>query len=74
MAQGKQTVTNQEIKDVMTESSDPAFTTSEIAAQFGLSVEGMRGRLEELAEKGEVLKKKPGPRTVLWWVREDQRD
>jgi hypothetical protein len=35
---------------------------------FGMTSEGIRGRLESLQEEGRIYKKKPTERTVIWWV------
>lgn len=72
--QGKETVTDREIIEIMRESSEPAFITSEVADMVGMTTEGARGRLEQLREEGLVYKKKPSSRTVLWWVYSDERE
>lgn len=66
--QGKQTVSDAEIVDTMEEHPDPAFITKELAEMFGMSTEGVRGRLAKLESEGAVHKKKPTKRTVIWWV------
>jgi len=72
MPQGKQTVSDEEILDSLLISEDPAFTTSELADMHGMTVEGMRGRLNSLAEENEIQQKKPGERSVIWWHPKDQ--
>lgn len=72
MPQGKQTVSDNEILVSMMESDDPAFTTSELAEQHGMTAEGMRNRLESLAKAGRIKSKKPGERSVIWWLESDQ--
>jgi response regulator of citrate/malate metabolism len=72
MAQGIQTVEDEEIITAMREHPDPAFTTFELAEEFDMSSEGMRHRLEQIREDGPVRKKKPTKRTVIWWVKWDQ--
>jgi predicted ArsR family transcriptional regulator len=72
MAQGEITVTDDEIIEGLRESKEPAFITKEIADIFDMSTEGMRGRLEKLKEEGRICKKKPSPRTVIWWLPESQ--
>jgi len=74
VTQGKRTVTDDEIVRTMREHSDPAFTTGELADIFEMTSEGVRGRLEDLHKEGRVYKKKPTPRTVIWWVEEDYSD
>lgn len=69
--QGKQTVTDNEIVETMNAHPDPAFTTGELAEMFGMTVEGIRHRLESLHDEGRIYRKKPTPRTVIWWVESD---
>ena len=72
--QGKQTVTDDEIIETIASHPDPAFTTSELAEIFDMSTEGVRGRLNKLAEEGKIAKKKPTTRTVIWWVHSDESE
>ena len=72
MVQGKQTVTDEEITEAMRQAHAPAFTTGELAEQLGMTTEGMRRRLKKLHDEGLVNCKKPGSRTVIWWVKGDQ--
>lgn len=72
--QGKQTVNDSEILEYMRSDSDPAYSTSELADQFGMSTEGMRVRLEDLRTEALIHKKKPTERTVLWWSHEDESE
>lgn len=72
MAQGKRTVSDDEIIESFLDSPDPAFTTSELAAMHGMTTEGMRNRLEELQKKAPINYKKPGSRSVIWWHQEDE--
>lgn len=71
VAQGKQTVTDDEIVETMAAHPDPAFTTGELGEVFGMSAEGIRGRLKDIDE---VKSKKPTSRTVLWWVCYDESE
>lgn len=72
--QGKQTVTDDEIIETMSSHPDPAFTTAELAEIFEMHAEGVRGRLNSLYESGEIARKKPTSRTVIWWVYSDESD
>jgi len=72
MAQGKRTVADDDIIRAMRDAEGPAYTTGEIATRVDMTPEGARGRLEDLVEKGRVMRKKPSPRTVVWWLPEDQ--
>lgn len=67
VAQGKRTVSDDEIIEFMRSKPDPAFTTPELADQFGMTETGIRNRLNDLAERGLVERKKPAPRTLVWW-------
>jgi response regulator of citrate/malate metabolism len=71
MPQGEKTVTDVEIVQWMRETPEPAFTTAEIAEKFGMTAEGMRGRLEALRDGKQVYRKKPTSRTVIWWADSD---
>jgi response regulator of citrate/malate metabolism len=72
MVQGKLTVTDKEIVEWMSEQTDPAFTTAEVADEFDMSDEGMRNRLRSLAVEGRIECKKPTPQNVIWWVESGQ--
>lgn len=72
--QGKQTVTDAEIVDEMKSRPDPAFTTAELADIFNMTSEGIRGRLNDLRENGDVYRKKPTTRTIIWWVQSDESE
>jgi len=67
MPQGERTISDEEILSKMHESADAAFTASELADTFGMTSEGMRNRLRQLAERGSVECKKPGVRTLIFW-------
>jgi len=67
MPQGKQTVSDPEILSQMENAEGPAVTASELADACGMSVEGMRNRLQALASRGAIGRKKTGHRTVIWW-------
>jgi len=72
MPQGEKTVKDSEIIEYMRSHADPAYTTAELAKEFGVTTEGIRHRLEELKDTGAVFKKKPSSRTVIWWSDADQ--
>lgn len=74
MPPGVKTVTDEEILSFMRESPDPAFTAGEIAEAVGMSPEGVSNRLADLEQRGEVYRKKPGRRTVIWWAECDHPD
>lgn len=69
----EETVTEQEILKVFDYEDDPVLTASEVAEglrRFGkhMTSEGVRNRLEAMAEKGLVSRKKLGARAVGWWA------
>jgi len=74
MPQGQRTVSDEDILTHMTDSADAAFTAAELADSFGMSDEGMRHRLRQLAERGAIESKKPSVRTLIWWPAGDYSD
>lgn len=60
-------MSDENIIDYMLNHDDPAFTTREIADYFDMTPPGIRNRLEDLAKAGEIKRKKPANRTVIWW-------
>ena len=69
----EETVTDQEILKVFDYEDDPVLTAGEVAEglrRFGkqLTSEGVRNRLETMAENGLVSRKKLGARAVGWWA------
>lgn len=68
-----ETVTEQEILKVFDYEDDPVLTTREVAdglGRFGKQItpEGVRNRLNGMAEKGLVSRKQFGARAVGWWA------
>jgi len=71
--QFKETVTEQDILKVFDYEDDPVLTAPEVAdglRRFGKQItpEGVRNRLEEMADQGLVSRKKLGARAVGWWA------
>lgn len=69
----EETVTEQEILKVFDYEDDPVLTASEVAEglrRFGkqMTSEGVRNRLETMADEGLVSRKKLGARAVGWWA------
>jgi len=71
MVQGKMTVDDNQIIEHMRQSGDPAFTAGELAEFFDMSTNGMRERLSQIKQNGEIQNKKPTARTVIWWHEAD---
>jgi len=49
-------------------SPEPAFVVQEIADELDVTAEGARHQMSQLVERGLLKRKKPGERTVLYWV------
>lgn len=54
-------------------SSDPAFTTSEVAEQFDATVNGARYQMDRMVERGYLKKKKSSHRTTIYWPTQEGR-
>jgi DNA-binding Lrp family transcriptional regulator len=67
MAGRKPTVSDEEILHVLSKSTDPFLTTTEVADEIGLSQPGALKRLRELEEQGYVQNKKAG-NSNTWWI------
>jgi predicted ArsR family transcriptional regulator len=68
MVQGKMTVTDDEIIEILRDSGDPAYITSEVAEMLDMSAEGTRNRLQDLHDEGRLCKKKPNRQSTMWWL------
>ena len=69
----EETVTDQEILKIFDYEDDPVLTATEVTEglrRFGkqMTSEGVRNRLEVMAEKELVSRKKLGARAVGWWA------
>lgn len=62
------------ILEEMVVTPEPAFIASEFIADLEYTEEGIRYNLDQLVEQGLLDRKKPGPRTVLYWITKDGRD
>lgn len=51
-------------------SPDPAFVPKEIAETLDVTTEGARHQMDKLVDRGLLAKKKPGQRTVFYWITE----
>lgn len=54
-------------------SPDPAFVPSEIAEKLDVTTEGARHQMNKLVERGLLGRKKPGERTVIYWITPEGR-
>jgi predicted ArsR family transcriptional regulator len=53
---------------VFVSSADPAFVPSELSDELNVTTEGARHQMERLVDSGLLAKKKPGQRTVMYWI------
>lgn len=49
-------------------STDPAFVAAEVAEELDVTVEGARHQMNRLVDDELLGKKKPGQRTVIYWI------
>lgn len=63
-----------EILEQFLASTDPAMVPSEIADALDVTTEGARHQMNRLADEGWLEKKKPGKRTVLYWITDKGRE
>jgi len=68
-----ETVTDQQILKVFDYEDDPVLSAAEVVAglrRFGIQMtaEGIRNRLDSMAEGGLVSRKRFGARAVGWWA------
>jgi Fe2+ or Zn2+ uptake regulation protein len=61
-------VSDEEILDVFRESSDPVLIASEVADEVSIGRRGVYKRLKQLAEDGQLGRKKIGGRGTVWWL------
>lgn len=47
---------------------DPVVTATEMADRLDYSADGMRNRLQELAEEGYIIRRDVGSRATVWWI------
>jgi DNA-binding MarR family transcriptional regulator len=60
--------TELDVLKIFYERPDPAFVPTEIAEACDCSTETARNRLESLAEAGYLGSKKPGRRSLMYWI------
>jgi|GEM_PF-500473 predicted ArsR family transcriptional regulator len=70
---GKRIVSHEELMEGIRKIEGPAFTAPELAAGLDLSEDSARERLYNLVDKGTLSMKKPGHRTVVFWLTDDQQ-
>jgi DNA-binding MarR family transcriptional regulator len=63
-----------DILERMVVTPEPAFIASEFIEDLDYTEEGVRYNLEKLVECDCVERKKPGPRTVLYWITKHGRE
>ncbi|QLH76930.1 HTH domain-containing protein [Halosimplex rubrum] len=68
MAQGKRTVSDEEILRAIRSQEDPFVTAGEVAELFGMTRQWAHNRLQDLNDGDRIHRKKSGPRNVIWWI------
>lgn len=63
-----ETVTVDDVLDVMRTSSDPFVTNRDVADALGCSTETARRKLTALAEADEIERREVGANAVVWWI------
>jgi len=56
------------ILEIFVVSPEPAFVPKELGERLDVSTEGARHQMDRLVERDFLQKKKPGERTVLYWI------
>jgi len=62
------TYDDEDILSILREQGDPAYATSEVADYTGMTTEGIRNRLEDLAAEGRLVRKDASRQCTLWWL------
>jgi predicted transcriptional regulator len=71
MSKGRsKTMSDEEIVEAIRNHPDRAVTAREISDVVGMTSSGILKRLDKLAERGEVTRKKVGGRAVVWWAKD----
>ncbi|ELZ39332.1 hypothetical protein C471_08440 [Halorubrum saccharovorum DSM 1137] len=68
-----QSASKEELIEAIREIDGPAFTAPEIADSLGIGVDSARQYLYELVDSDLLSMKKPGSRTVIFWLSESQQ-
>jgi len=63
----KPTISDDEILQVFTDTTDPVLTTNEVAEAIDMSRRGAFSRLDELASDSKLKRKKVGQTGAVWW-------
>lgn len=71
MAGRKPDVTDEEILDVLLESSEPVLTTREVSEKLPIKLNAAQIRLKNLYEENQIKGKKAGNAWV-WWLGEQK--
>ncbi|WP_262177121.1 MarR family winged helix-turn-helix transcriptional regulator [Haloarcula laminariae] len=66
-------VSRERVLEEFVVSPDPAFITKEIAEKFDVEGETARNWLNGMVEAGLLDRKKPGERTVIYWITDEGR-
>jgi predicted transcriptional regulator of viral defense system len=63
-----ETVSVDDVLDVMRTSDDPFVTNRDVANAVGCSSETARRKLTTLAEAGDIERREVGANAVVWWI------
>lgn len=62
------------ILEIFLKSTEPAFVPAELAQIVDVTTEGARHQMNRLVDAGHLSKKKPGQRTVIYWITDEGRE
>lgn len=64
-------VSDEEILEILRQSTDPVLFTGEIAEELSIGTDGVRNRLQTLEEENRVQKKQRG-KVIVWWIADEK--
>lgn len=68
MVQGKQTVSDKEMLSYFEENTDPVYSAVELELVWDMGEEGIRQRLNDLVDEGQLDTKKMGSSARVYWL------
>jgi DeoR/GlpR family transcriptional regulator of sugar metabolism len=69
-----ETVTDEDILDLLTHLPGPVITTTDVAETFDMTTEGARRKLNDLCDEGVLDRRKSGQTRVYWRIDPEQPD
>ena len=64
----KPQVTDEELLNIFRTSTDPVLTATEVAHEVTIGRRAVYDRLRALQDQGDLVGKKVGGRTTVWWL------